>query len=235
MSTEIVIGLAGVGGLAGIGLGLAMRFAGALAPVRRLVPTDADESDERPRTRHRTPRRTTWRPARADDDMVVADWCDDLARRIRGGESLTVALTHSTGPDDLIGEVVAATERGLGLGVALARHRGRSRALDHVLAVIITAAEVGSPAAPALDRTAAVLRDRSAARAERRTQSAQARWSATVLTALPVAAAALMATSSPSMRSALVSPFGMASATTGIALDIAGWSWMRRIVRRATL
>ena len=251
---EVVPATAGLVAIVVIGLSVAGRLAQSLAPVRH-PPTD-DETRTVPHRSPRTPRRprsdgaaagrTTPRsgerhrsrpPRRRSstiDDDGAARWCEDLSRRIRGGDSLLVAVSESSGPEEIIAGITAATSRQIALTAALAAHRGRSSALDHVLAVLITCAEVGSPAAPALDRTAAVLRDRSAVRAERRTQSAQARWSATVLTVLPGAATVLMSFTSPAMRSALLSPVGLVCLPLGVAFNAAGWLWMRRIVDRVT-
>jgi tight adherence protein B len=99
-----------------------------------------------------------------------------------------------------------------------------------VRSVLIAAADLGGPAAQALDRTAAVLRQRDADAAERRVHAAQARLSATVLTVLPVATGALLLAFDGDVRRAVTGPVGSLLLGLGLLLDMLGWWWMRRIV-----
>jgi Flp pilus assembly protein TadB len=79
-----------------------------------------------------------------------------------------------------------------------------------------------------------VLRERRAARAERRAHGAQARLSARVLTVVPICFAAWSAVASERTRDVyLSSAAGGLSAAIGLALNLAGWRWMRRIIDAA--
>lgn len=130
---------------------------------------------------------------------------DQLAAEVRTGSSLAGAL-GSLAPDDAV-----------------------------VLHALITAHTVGGPVAATLDNAAATLRERVTLRADARAHSSAARLSAAVLTALPVMFAAWMAATSASVRAVWVGPVGVVCGGLGVALNTAGWVWMRRIIRRATL
>jgi Flp pilus assembly protein TadB len=63
--------------------------------------------------------------------------------------------------------------------------------------------------------------------------SAQARLSARVMTALPLAMLMLLVATSDSVRRVTVSPFGALVVTVGVALNLIGWRWMRATIERA--
>jgi Flp pilus assembly protein TadB len=176
----------------------------------------------------RSPRATA-RRRRSDGAVELARWCETLARAVRGGDTLRIALERVEPPVD-------HAEALVGLGRAGSR-TGRSVAGDPdvaiVLAVVTACLEHGGPAAEPLDRAAGVLRSRAAERAERRVQSAQARLSATVLTWLPIAVLGVMVVTSPAVRRVVVSPVGATVVTIGAIINVLGWWWMRRIVERA--
>ncbi len=96
--------------------------------------------------------------------------------------------------------------------------------------VLAACAELGGPAAMPLERVAATLHARSTERAERRTNSAQARLSAKVLSTVPVGVLALLALAEPAVRSTLVTPVGAACVVGGGLFNLAGWYWMRHLV-----
>jgi tight adherence protein B len=110
----------------------------------------------------------------------------------------------------------------------------RSPDLDLVLVVVRACAEHGGEGAEPIDRAAAALRQRAALAGERRTNSAQARMSALVMTCLPLAMLALLALTSRSVRAASTSPAGLVAIALGAMLNLAGWAWMRRLIARAT-
>jgi tight adherence protein B len=148
----------------------------------------------------------------ADD---LADYLDRLAREVRSGRSLTAAVADIATPPG----IDAATRQP---DVAVVRQ------------ALSAAARMGGPIAPALDAAAAVLRERAALAADVVAQSAQARLSARILTLVPLGFAAWSAITSARTRSAYVhSAVGMVCASSGLLLNVAGWWWMRRIVRSA--
>lgn len=98
------------------------------------------------------------------------------------------------------------------------------------LTVILTSARLGGSAAPAIDRTAATLRQRAADADERSVHAAQARLSAHVLTAVPVFMLALLMIGDADVRSAAMSTTGVVCIGVGMMLNVIGWIWMRRII-----
>lgn len=223
--------------LAGVLVVAARRSTPPLPAHRRLAP--------RPELR---PTRRRWEGAAASRLVLrhlghrrrppgydeVAAWCDVVARRLRAGESLHVAVRSAeAGPAvaTALAPAQLAIERGASVAESTGAARGASRALDDALSVVRVSALVGGPAAVALDRTASALRDRSAIAAERRSQGAQARLSATVLTLLPIGALCLLVATSPSTRAVLTGPVGVICLPTGVLLDVAGWWWIRVLLR----
>jgi tight adherence protein B len=96
------------------------------------------------------------------------------------------------------------------------------------------AATAGGSQARAVDGVALTLRERRAAAAEVRSQSAQARLSAVVIGGLPVAFLVWAALTDRRTLAFLVSaPAGWACVALGIALEAAGVVWMRHILQAA--
>ncbi|HEY5664513.1 MAG TPA: type II secretion system F family protein [Ilumatobacter sp.] len=162
----------------------------------------------------------------------VAAWCDALARAVGSGSTLSAALREVEPPSscaDTIGRIRLALARGTSLHAALSCPAG-SPHLDVALTVLRTCAAHGGDAAQPLGRTAVVLRERAAAAAELHTQSAQARLSATVMTALPVGMLALLTATSAPVRGFVASPAGLATVAAGLTLNVAGRRWMTRLI-----
>jgi tight adherence protein B len=207
-----------------------------LAP--RPVPRRAFGVDGgRVRRHSRLPRIARGRAHSSIEPSVLAAWCDSLARALRGGATLRHALSTVEPPPSVappLAPALLALARGASVTAALAEVDGRSRDLDLVLVVIRACAEHGGGAAEPIDRAAAALRQRAALAGERRTNSAQARMSAVVMTCLPGAMLVLLALTSRSVRAAATSAVGLAVIGVGIILNLAGWGWMRRLIARAT-
>lgn len=193
-----------------------------------------------PASRRATPWRAVLRPRPSGRPTPVtaaevAAWCEGLARVVRSGSTLATALrtTHPpAGCSTYVSGVVLALDRGTRLAEALARPTP-SPHVDLAVMVLRACTVNGGPPAEPLDRAAATLRGRAAAAAERQTQSAQARLSATVMTVLPVAMLALLLATSATTRTAAVTPVGSIALVLGAALNLAGWRWMRRIIAGA--
>ena len=167
----------------------------------------------------------------------LAAWCDALARALRGGATLRHALSTVDLPAPVaihLAPAMLALARGASVNAALADVHARSRDLDLVLVVIRACAEHGGAAAEPIDRAAAALRQRAALAGERRTNSAQARMSAVVMTCLPGALLTLLALTSASVREAALSRLGLAVVGAGVILNLAGWGWMRRLIASAS-
>ena len=190
------------------------------------VPHDAATVPVRHSARRRM-RRTS-----GVDPSELAQWCDALARAVRGGATLHHAVQTVRPPDAIavrLEPALLGLSRGGSLRAALASIEGGSPHLDLVLVVLQACAQHGGPPAEPIDRAASALRQRAALAFERRTQSAQARMSAIVMTALPGALLSLLLVTSAPTRAALASGPGAASVLAGIGFNAAGWAWMRRL------
>lgn len=168
---------------------------------------------------------------------AVASWCDHLARQIRSGATLVEAMT-TTVPVDAATRRCTETirlqvGRGRPITQTLDEHDvlAAGTHLDLALGVMATTARLGGSAAPAIDRTASVLRQRAADHDERAAQAAQARLSAHVMTAVPLAMLAVLLITDADVRTAVSGPVGSLCVGLGLALNAVGSMWMRRVVR----
>jgi Flp pilus assembly protein TadB len=219
--------------LATVWVGLAVVIAAlALRPQRRRVASAVGGTPAQP-----VPTLDTWRlrrvRGRIPDSRAVAAWCDDIARRIRSGSTLRDAV--ATLPADPATERATAPmrlalDRGASVTDAIARVDAGGPHLQLALGVIATASRIGGPAAASIDRAAMLLRQRASDLDERATQAAQARLSSHVMTAVPLLMLAVLVATDDDVRSVVTSPIGTVSVVAGLALNAAGWWWMRRIV-----
>ena len=180
------------------------------------------------------------RRAAAEVEAALPDLLERVAGEFRAGASLLRALAEAAGgaglPEALaadLARVVARADDG-GLGPALAAW-AEDRPLPAVAAAaaaLEVAAGAGGPAAPALEGLAAGLRDRHDAAGEVAALSAQARLSAVVVGAAPVASLALSLLADRRVAPTLIGTgSGRACLVTGTALEALAALWMRRIVR----
>ena len=165
----------------------------------------------------------------------VAEWCDRLAGRLRSGASLRDALL-TTIPDDeptqrLTEPVRRRLHHGEPVTIVVGAVEESGPHLHLAFTIIGAAARVGGPSAPAIDRTAASLRARVADHDDRRVQAAQARMSAHVLTAVPVLMLTLLVITDSDAREAVTTKAGVICLTVGLALNMLGTAWMRRMIR----
>jgi len=166
--------------------------------------------------------------------QAVGDWCDDLARHLRSGASLHDALVTVMPADT---QTIRATDglrlrlgRGATVVEAAQSPTDVGVSLRLALDVIGITARLGGSAAAAIDRTGSTLRQRAADQDERVVQAAQARLSAHVLTAVPLAMLALLLAFDGDIGAAVTTPIGSLCLVLGLALNAAGWTWMRHIV-----
>lgn len=170
-------------------------------------------------------RRSRSAPPTADEWAALLD---GVSSELRTGSSLAVAVHHAVRRSDPHGEVITASSSLTSIAGACAAHPDEAV----VLHAIAAARAVGGPMAATIDAASSLLRERAAVRGEAQAHSAQARFSARVLTGVPLAFAGWSTLSSRSFRSAIVSPVGLTSAALGCVANLAGWWWMRRIVSR---
>jgi len=164
---------------------------------------------------------------------------DAIARGLRSGASLRQAVAEAAMvvPGELgrdLALVAAATEQGATIVDSLDEW-ARRRPLVGVRLVVAAlglASEMGGATAQAVDGVGDTLRQRLAARAEARSLATQARASAAVIAAAPLAFGALAsATDRRTLAFVFATPPGLALLTAGLALDAAGALWMARITR----
>ena len=170
---------------------------------------------------------------RRPNARAVAAWCDDIARSVRSGSSLRDAV--AVVPADAITERATsafrlAIDRGLTIDESAGRVDDAGPHLRLALDVLATTSRIGGPSSASIDRTAALLRQRANDLDERSSHAAQARLSTHVLTAVPLVMLAILVTTDDDVRAVVTSAVGVTCVSAGLALNIAGWWWMRRIV-----
>jgi Flp pilus assembly protein TadB len=169
------------------------------------------------------------RPRRAAPDY--ASLLDAIARQVRTGSSLTSATLDEIDRSTPLGAIVDRLGSGSTLSDTLATVDASQPDLALTLQALSATAHLGGPIAATLDEAAAVLRERSATRAERGAQGAQARLSARVLTIVPLAFAVWSAVASERTRDVYISTAaGAICASCGLTLNVVGWRWMKRII-----
>ncbi|MBK6675001.1 MAG: type II secretion system F family protein [Proteobacteria bacterium] len=179
--------------------------------------------------RHRWRRRIT---AQLPDALAL--W----AGLLRAGQAMAPALTQlaSRQPDPLgaeLGLVLSQYRLGVSLDVAMGRLRDRSAVPDlRILATLLRAQrDLGGNLAEALDRLAAMLRNRLALEARIRSLTAQGRLQGVVVGVLPLLLAAVLCVMEPAAMGAMVTtPIGWAAMALVLVLEIAGFAMIRRIV-----
>lgn len=210
-------------------------------------------------------------PSGAEHRRVVRelpDVLEDVARSLRSGTSLRVALAEAAGtagaraPGDVTADVAAAPgDKGEPLG-ARRGSRGGARgdvavvveradrgeplvaALDAwarwrpvpevrlVVAALGLGLETGAASARTVDGLAATLRERSAVAGEVSAQATQARLSALVISALPLAFTTWTCLTDRRIADFLfATPAGWGCLLGGVTLNCVGALWMRRITR----
>ena len=173
---------------------------------------------------------------RAVADRVLPDVLEGLARALRGGASLTRALAECV-PDHpplLAAEWRAlasqAADRGVGYASSAWRRSRPTTSVRLAASALVLAAKIGGPQARAVDAMATTLRQRLALAAELRALSSQARASAALIGAAPLAFAAVGATLEPRYAGFVFgTPVGFGMLGAGLALNAAGLVWMQRI------
>ncbi len=165
---------------------------------------------------------------------------EQVAAELRGGGTVRDGVARLAAGDGPLApelrRVCARAELGLGLGDALAAWPRESGVPDvgAVGGALAVAATIGGRSAAALDGLAASLRDRLGATADARSLSAQARLSAVVVGAAPLAYLLFSALVDPSTVTMLVGTgVGRICLVLGLGAEALAGLWMRRIVQAA--
>ena len=169
---------------------------------------------------------------------ALPEFVDLVAARLRGGHTLPTALADAADRHDPVAgdlrRVLRRVEHGEPLVTALTwwANDRRTDTVRSVAGALAVAASTGGAAADALEGLARSLRDQLGARAEAAALSAQARMSAVVVGAAPVAYLAFASAVDPGAARVLVTTgLGRLCLVVGTTLDLVGALWMRRIVR----
>jgi len=177
--------------------------------------------------------------ADAKAESALPGALEAVARGLRSGGSLRQAIAEAaaTTPGALGSDlrlVAEAAERGTPLVDSLEAWAERCPQPGVCLAVaaLCLGAETGGAQARAIDGVAATLRERLAVAGEVRALTSQTRASMLVIAAAPVLFCAF-ASSTDHRTSAFLfrSPVGLACLAAGVALDVVGAFWMRRLCR----
>jgi len=178
---------------------------------------------------------------RAVDDRDLPQLLETVARFLRSGSSLPAALREAS--DDLdeslrreLTMVLAAADHGRPLADSFAEwaQASASPARQMVAAAMVIAHTLGGGAAHTFDALASSLRARASARREAEVMAAQARASALVIGLAPFAFAMVIAVVDPSMAITVVrSSAGRLCFVGGLAFQVVGLGWIRRLSRRA--
>lgn len=176
------------------------------------------------------------RRARRQPPPTAEQWAaflDLMSAEVRTGSSLASAMQHAIRRCSPNGAAIHHSTT-LPLAPPGAASTVPLHADESVVVQAIAAAhELGGPVALALDAASALLRERSAIRAEAHAHAAQARLSARVLTAVPLVFIGWSLATSASFRAAVLGSAGAVSVALGALCNLAGWQWMQRIIRRA--
>ena len=188
-----------------------------------------------------TPRPTLTARLRRKDSVepaqVAAGFLDVVDRHVQLGSSLRGAIVSaSTQCDPSLSETLRVILLYCRTGASLDDEEvladaARRRADDAFLVRSLVAAGAGGPGTSfALQRAAWVLRERHAVASERRMFAAQAVFAARILSWMPVVFGILMVATNGSIRSAYFGgTAGFVCVVVGVALNIVGRRWMRRI------
>ena len=183
-----------------------------------------------PRTPPRNLRRRRRRLNRNDD---YAPMLTAIARQVRSGASLTAAVVEELDRSTPFADVVVRISDGTSLIEALDELESHHPDAALTAQALSACAHLGGPVAATLDEAAGVLRERTAARAERMAHSSQTRLSARVLTIVPLGFALWSAVVSQRTRDVyLSSGAGTVCAACGLILNLIGWRWMKRVIGR---
>jgi Flp pilus assembly protein TadB len=173
---------------------------------------------------------------------AVAAWCEALAGRIRAGETLTSAIANTPAAVSLqahLHPLRLRIQRGMDLVTACtslidvpATNQARSPAYWRETLGVIRVCALGTPhTAKALDKVARTLLTKQAIAEEAQTHTASARLSAKLLTALPVGAVGVTVLISPTSARVFTTALGLGCLVFSLALNLAGWLWIRSLLR----
>ena len=172
-------------------------------------------------------------------ERALPDALDGVARAMRGGATTRQALSEVAGTTSgrlghELQRAVAEVGAGSGLEAALLALQARrpEPSVRLAVAALLLGAEAGGAHARALEGVAASVRARCGVAAEVRALGSQARLSALVIAAAPLAFTGLaVGTDRTSATFLLRTPLGLTCLALGLTLDAAGAWWMHRLAQ----
>jgi len=184
-----------------------------------------------------------WRRRREERlRAALPDLLDDVARDLRAGGTVVGAIERLARLDSTLGVEAEAIRRRLALGLGIEEslaswarsheHSLAERAVRSSAAALHIAVVSGGRGAPSLQGLAVAMRDDARMANEARAQAAQGRLSALLLGMLPLGSLGFSALFDAESTTVLVgTPLGRACLAAGLAFEVAGLVWMRRVVR----
>ncbi|SEG05443.1 tight adherence protein B [Thermomonospora echinospora] len=162
-----------------------------------------------------------------------------VAGSLRSGFSVAQSIERLAGLQlqplgSEMARAVAQTRLGVSTEDALrsVADRMNCRDLHWVVLAIQVQREVGGNLAEVIETTVETMRERTRLRRQIRALSAEGRFSAYILIALPIATSALLMVLRPSyMRPLYTTTPGLAMSLVATLLIVAGWLWMRQTVK----
>lgn len=169
------------------------------------------------------------RLAEQDTAHALAGALDELSRRLRSGAALADALADAHDAT-VVGRLGASLRAGRTLGDALEAEATTQAPDVLVVAALGFVGSHGGPAALVVDGIGRSVRERDRARRELAALLAPARASAVIVSLAPLALLGLVAVADRSVIvDACSRPVGVASLGLGLACELGGVLWMRRI------
>jgi tight adherence protein B len=169
---------------------------------------------------------------------AVPDVLDQIAAELRAGGTIATAVAAIATTDGPLAGDFARLDARVRLGATVPQglqvwtKERRVPGVGACAGALALCATVGGPASDALEALASSLRGQIAVAAEARALSAQARMSAVVVGGAPLLYLAWSAVVDPHALHALAAtPTGHACLVAGLALEVLGAWWMRRILR----
>jgi tight adherence protein B len=178
---------------------------------------------------------------RSDVDHQMPELLENVARFVRGGSSLPVALRDASAELDEslrreLAVVLSAADHGQSLADSFDEWaRASSAPTRHmVAAAMVIAHRVGGRAAHTFDALASSLRARASARRDAHVMAAQAHASALIIGVAPLAFAIVIAAVDPVTAAAAVrSTAGRLCLLAGAGCEALGLWWIHRLSGRA--
>jgi tight adherence protein B len=177
----------------------------------------------------------------ADTDRQLPDLLESVARFLRSGSSLPLAVREASADLDAslrreLAMVLSAADHGRSLAESFDEWAKKSRApaRQMVAAAMVIAHRVGGSAAHTFDALASSLRARASARRDAQVMAAQAHASALIIGVAPFAFAVVIAAVDPATAAEAVrSDVGRLCLLAGAACEALGLWWIHRLSRRA--